>query len=177
MYDPDAQAELLDDQIVSLAPVGARPVGPPARLVLLVGGFSALASPGPPSGDDVIAVAGWYVATAITDCPPLAAIYRDGSLPEVRGDADSLAFCRRSGVLYASQSGLDQRANAGITAVPATVVIGVIVPLQLEIVGGESTEVVVLGRLVEPGAACPATVRAACRPELLVDHIAWTPDG
>jgi len=48
------------------------------------------------------AVAGWYVATDIVDCPPRAAIERTGSLLEIRGDADALAFCERSGVLYAS---------------------------------------------------------------------------
>jgi hypothetical protein len=127
--------------------------------------------------DEEFAIAGWYATTAISDCPPLAAIYRDGSLPDVRGDADTLAFCDRTGVLYASPSGLDQRANAELTSVPVTVVIGVIVPLQLEVVGGQSTQVVVLGRFVEPGAACAATVPTGCRRELLVDHIAWTADG
>jgi hypothetical protein len=127
--------------------------------------------------DEEFAIAGWYIPTAITDCPPLAAIYRDGSLPDVRGDADTLAFCRRSGVLYASPSGLDQRSDATVTSVPVTVVIGVIMPLELEIVGSQSMQAVVLGRFVEPGAACTITVPTACRRELLVDHVAWTADG
>jgi hypothetical protein len=118
--------------------------------------------------DDVIAVAGWYVATAITDCPPLAAIYREGSLPEVRGDADELAFCVRSGVLFAS------RPDAGVPSVTVTVVVGVVVPPKLEMIGTDATEVVVVGRFVESGDGCGAP--AGCRRELLVDHVAWTPD-
>src|SRR6476619_6068001 len=46
--------------------------------------------------DDITAIAGWYVATAITDCPPLAAIYREGAPQELSGGADYWAFCDRS---------------------------------------------------------------------------------
>lgn len=118
--------------------------------------------------DDVIAIAGWYVATAITDCPRLAAIYRQGSLPEVRGDADEWAFCKRSGVLYASQS-----RGAELPGVPVTIVVGVVVPPELEVIGAEATEVVVVGRFSEPGDGCRAP--GGCRRELVVDHVAWTP--
>jgi hypothetical protein len=123
--------------------------------------------------DDVIAVAGWYVATAITDCPPLAAIYREGSLPEVRGDADEWAFCDRFGVLYASRPDLDESPpSAGLAAVAVTLVVGVVVPPELEVIGADATEVVVVGRFVEPGDGC--RVRLGCRRELVVDHVAWT---
>src|SRR5689334_8508117 len=57
--------------------------------------------PGLLGEDQVIALSGWYIATGVANCPPLAAIYRDGALPYLRGDADTLAFCERSGVLYA----------------------------------------------------------------------------
>lgn len=125
--------------------------------------------------DDVIAVSGWYVATAITDCPPLAAIYREGSLPEVRGDVDTWAFCVRSGVLYASRPDVenDRSEVARPSAVAATVVVGVVVPRQLEMIGSDATEVVVVGRFVESGGDCD--VSPGCGPELLIDHVAWTP--
>lgn len=125
--------------------------------------------------DDVIAVAGWYVATAITDCPPLAAIYRQGSLPEVRGDADVSAFCDRSGVLYASPPDIQDSWSGvvGLHVVGVTIVVGVIVPPALEIIGSDPTEVVVVGRLVESGDGCGDP--ANCQRELVVDHVAWTP--
>jgi hypothetical protein len=119
--------------------------------------------------DEVVVVVGWYVATAITDCPPLAAIYREASLPEIRDDVDEWAFCNRSGVLYASRP--DD--NAGPSAVAVKLQIGVLVPKELEIIGADATQVVVVGRFVESGDGC--RVRAGCRRELVVDHVAWTP--
>jgi hypothetical protein len=124
--------------------------------------------------DDVVAISGWYAPLAITDCPPLAAIYRDGALPYLRGDTDPLAFCVRSGVLYASAPDGPQGDSAGgPSEVAATFVVGVIAPLRLEQVGADATEVVILGRFVEPsGRSCRATT---CARVLLVDHVAWTP--
>ena len=124
--------------------------------------------------DTPIAVAGWYTTTAITDCPPLAAIYRAAALPEVRGDADEAAFCDRSGVLYASRPQLDGGLPAddladnrpwelGLPAVAVTLVIGVVVPQELEIIGADPTPVVVVGRFVESGDAR----------ELVVDYLGW----
>jgi hypothetical protein len=132
--------------------------------------------------DTPVAVTGWYVATAITDCPPLAAIYRAGSLPDVRGDADELAFCERSGVLYASRPELteglpknnleDNRStDAGPPAVATTLVVGVVVPPELEMIGADATQVVVIGRFIESGGVCP--VPAGCVRELVVDYVAW----
>lgn len=135
--------------------------------------------------DDVIALAGWYVATALTDCPPLAAIYREGALPEIRGDADTWAFCVRSGVLYASRPDLDERLptnnlnednrsnNGGLPSVAVTLAVGVVAPPELEMIGADATEVVVVGRFVEVGDGCGGP--AGCRRELVVDHVAWTP--
>jgi hypothetical protein len=126
--------------------------------------------------DSVIAIAGWYVPTAITDCPPLAAIYRDGALPYVRGDADTLAFCVRTGMLYPSQPDLASDATPDVvpTGVEVEVVVGVIMPRELEAVGTDPTQVVVLGRFGKVNEGC-GTTGIGCRRELLLDHVAWTP--
>ncbi|HEY8239450.1 MAG TPA: hypothetical protein VIF63_08445 [Candidatus Limnocylindrales bacterium] len=120
--------------------------------------------------DEIVAIAGWYVPTAITDCPALAAIYRDGALPYLRGDRDKLAFCVRSGVLYPSRPDL---ANVAATGVAVTVVVGVVMPLELEIVDAQATQVVVLGRFSKSSDGC--RVGIGCSRELLVDHVGWTP--
>lgn len=132
--------------------------------------------------DTVVAIAGWYVATSITDCPPLAAIYRLGSLPEIRG-GDPLAYCHRHGVLYASRPDLEERLptnnlednrakDAGLPAVAATLVIGVLVPPELEVIGADATPVVVLAHFT-PSGGCRGP---RCARELVVDHLAWA-DG
>jgi hypothetical protein len=132
--------------------------------------------------DTPIAVAGWYVATAIADCPPLAALYRTASLPELRGDADEYAFCVRSGVLYASRLDFNVRLamdhlegnrsrEAGLPAVAVTLEVGVVVPPELELIGGDATPVVVVGHFVHSGGGCG--VPAGCARELVVDHLAW----
>jgi hypothetical protein len=124
--------------------------------------------------DEIVVLTGWYVPTAITDCPRLPAIYREAALPNLRGDVDTLAFCVRSGFLSVARPDLREFRfdPAGRQAIPATLVIGVIAPLRIETVGTEPTEVVVLGRLVERGAGCrPA---GSCGRELLIDHVAWT---
>jgi hypothetical protein len=125
--------------------------------------------------DHVLAIAGWYVPTAITDCPPLPALYHAGSLPYLRGDTDTYAFCVRSGVLYDTKPATsieDKRATSGISAIPATVVSGVIMPMDLELAESDGMEVVVLGRFIPSGDAC--TAEAVCQRELLVDYLAWT---
>lgn len=123
--------------------------------------------------DDVLVVSGWFVPTAVNDCPPIAAIYRDGALPNVRGDADELVFCVRSGVLHATSPDDDGRLpHAGLSSIPASLVVGVIAPRELEIVGSGATEVVVLGRLVPTGDGCGTS--AGCGRELVIDHVAWT---
>jgi hypothetical protein len=124
--------------------------------------------------DNAIAIAGWYVTTSITDCPPMDAIYRNGALPYLRGDADTATFCRRTGVLYAAPpDGQRGFRGAGLSAVKATVAIGVIVPLGLEAIGAEPTQVVIVGRFTTT--IDPCDVAGHCVRELVVDHIAWTP--
>jgi hypothetical protein len=133
--------------------------------------------------DEVLALTGWYLPTAVTDCPQLAAIYRDGQLPYVRGDRDKLAFCDRAGVLYASEPDLADRLptnnlednrskSAGLPAVAVSVVVGVIMPLALERPGADPSEVVVLGHFVDPGGGCQAP--AGCRRDLVVDYLGWS---
>jgi hypothetical protein len=171
----------VDGSTAAVAPEARRPEFPAQVVGLDVQRLDHL-EPAALGRDDVVAVAGWYVATAITDCPPLAALYRRGSLPEVRGDADEWAFCERSGLLYASRPELQDRMattnpedngprDAGLQAVAVTLVVGVVVPRELEMIGAAATPVVVVGRFVNSGEGCLAP--ADCRRDLVVDHLAW----
>jgi hypothetical protein len=158
---------------MAVTPVIPRPQ-PPGRVLGIEVRRLDDVEPGGLGRNDIVAVSGWYVPTAIDNCPPIAAIYRDGALPYVRGDADELAFCERSGVLYATQPDRDGRLqHAGLSAVPVSMVIGVIAPLELERIGSDMTEVVIIGRFVPSGDGCGTS--AGCRRELVIDHVAWTP--
>ncbi len=120
--------------------------------------------------DEVVAIAGWYVPTAITDCPPLAARYRDGSLRHVRDDAHRFTLCVRSGVLYPSRPDSSNVAPAGVAV---EFVVGVTMPRELEDVDTHATPVVVLGRFSKSSDGC--RVGVGCSRELVVDHLGWTP--
>ena len=157
-------AEVLDP--AAAAEPSPRPQ-PPAQVVGLDVHRLADAQGRATGRDEVIAIAGWYVPTAITNCPRLAAIYEDGSLPDVRGDADELVFCERFGVLYPSRPELGER----WPWVPVRLVVGILAPPELEVIGADATEVVLVGRLVESRDGCRAP--ALCL-ELVVDHVAWT---
>jgi hypothetical protein len=124
---------------------------------------------------DVMAVAGWYVATTITDCPPLSALYRTNPVPGLRANADEWAYCKRSGVLYASPPDVQDSwsGSAGLPAIAVTFVDGVIAPPELESIGTGATQVVVLGWFVETADGCGSSI--GCSRELLVGHVAWTP--
>jgi hypothetical protein len=124
--------------------------------------------------DDVVAVSGWYVPTAIGDCPT------------PRDEPESLASCDRTGALFASRPNLSadslrnlveevRARNAGRSAVAATLAIGVVAPPELEAAGTTATPVVVVGHFVKSGETCIG--RADCPRHLIVDHIAWTPSG
>ncbi|MEZ0239991.1 MAG: hypothetical protein ACAH65_04265 [Chloroflexota bacterium] len=172
---PDrATAEIPDPAAAAVATAVPRPQAPAKVLGLSVHRLDEV-EPYRLGRDDVIAVVGWYVATAITDCPPLAAFFRDGALPEVRPDIDSWAFCDRSGVLYASQPGPEVQAAAGVSAVAATLAIGVVAPPGFEVVGAAPKEVVVIGRFVPSGDPC--YVPFGCGREFVVDHVGWTAAG
>jgi hypothetical protein len=124
--------------------------------------------------DNVFAVAGWYVPTAITDCPSIDAAYRQTAPPELRAYFDQWAYCTRTGVLYASPPDVQDSwsGSAGLGAVAVQVGIGVVVPPELETIGAHATEVVVVGRF-GPSEACPDS--ATCDPKLLIDYVGWTP--
>lgn len=134
--------------------------------------------------DEEVAVAGWYSTTAITGCPALAAIYRDGQLPYVRGDKDKLAFCVRSGVMYAAEPApgvpaptsaprQGPAADPKMSRLDVTVAIGVVMPPDIEVIGASSTEIVVLGRFVPRRAGC--VFLGGCGRDFIVDYVAWTP--
>lgn len=158
--DPQAPGRVLGLEVTPLAQLEARQLG----------------------RDDVVALSGWYVATRITACPPLAEIYWEATLPDVR-TADWRVFCNRSGVLFASQPHLadnqpmssfeaTQSRNAGVSVVTAWLAIGIVVPPALEVVDLDSTAVVVVGRFVESADACP--VVQGCPRDLMIDRVAWT---
>lgn len=127
--------------------------------------------------DILSAVAGWYAATAIADCPPLAAAFRTTTVPELGNPVDEWRFCKRSGLFFASGPNLENShgMDAERPAIPATLAAGAVVPPQLEIIGTPATPVVVIGRFVNVDEACP--VPEGCRVGLFVDHVAWTPSG
>jgi hypothetical protein len=129
--------------------------------------------------DRVVAIAGWYVPTKVTDCPPLAAIYRQGSLPEIRG-GDPLAYCKRHGVLYAARPDLpnrlshnspddDPNATATTPGVATSLIVGVVVPPELETIGADATPVVVVAHFT-PKSGCRGP---GCAQELLIDYLGW----
>jgi hypothetical protein len=166
MTGAPAHRATADNPDATLAPTPSLP--PPVRPAQVIGlAVHRLADLQPRALGrfDVMAIAGWYVPTAITDCPAQAAIYRAGSLPELRHDTDALAYCVRFGVLYPTRPDPedDRSENARLNGVAVTIVVGVVVPAQLEVVGTGPTEVVIVGRFVGSGDT------------LLVDHVAWTP--
>jgi hypothetical protein len=134
--------------------------------------------------DSVVAVAGWYAPIVIADCPPLAALYIAGGHPNFGRFVDPYAFCARSGVFYAPRPEADAPVFIdtidgvgyripGLESVTASMVEGVVAPAGMESVGS-ATQVVVLGRFVYSENACGTA--AACR-ALLIDYVAWSPEG
>ena len=49
---------------------------------------------------------------------------------------------------------------------------GIVAPPELEVLGGEATPVVILGRLDDSGVDC--SIPARCGRALVVDHVAWS---
>jgi hypothetical protein len=156
--------------VASLPVQAAKPSRPPARALgfdvqRLVDVQRRVIARG-----EVIAVSGWYVATAITGCPPLDAIYRAADAPRVGVEWDSWAFCDRSGILFATQP--NDAVVARQLAVPVRVVPGVRMPPELQIIGRDATQVVVIAHFVEPSDGC--ATRSRCPDNLVVDYVAWT---
>jgi hypothetical protein len=133
-------------------------------------------------GDAAIALAGWYVATAMTACPPDSDIVRPGLIADLGVDADPRTFCARVGVLYATPPDArngsapnDAEDGAGpaaaLASVQATLTPGVVVPPELESVGMDATPVVFVGRLVDGSTVCYEPW--GCPAALLVDRVVW----
>jgi hypothetical protein len=157
---------------------------PPARaLGLEVHALDEL-DPGELDRNEVLAISGWYLATEITNCPPLADLLRETAGPAADGYVDSWRFCERSGVLFATQPMFkggqpanafeeNRSKNSGLPAIDVTVDEHVVMPAQLELIGGDATPVVVFGRFVEPDDRCHWPMD--CPYQLVVDQVAWTP--
>ena len=131
-------------------------------------------------GDTAIAVAGWYVATAMTACPTDAGPARPDLAAELGVDADPRTFCARVGVLYAAQpdgggpwktNRDDSAPGATLGSVEATLTPGMVVPPELEDVGHDATPVVFVGRLVDGSRVCWEPW--GCPAALLVDRVVW----
>jgi hypothetical protein len=136
------------------------------------------------NSDDVVAIAGWYLPLAVTNCPADVPSSEQGSQVQVRPGFDPWAYCERSGVLYAAQPGADGRVaptatdgggSSGPQSVSATLLHGVRLPADLEVVPAAAMRVVVLGHFVEASSAC--MLLGACPSELVVDYLAWTPEA
>ena len=175
---PDPSAAVAESLAESAAPVVLHPEYPSEVLGIDVQGLGDVRLARLDRGD-VIAIAGWYVPLAIVDCPRLTPVYGAAS-PSIRPGFDPWAYCDRSGVLYASRPNVEARELAistheprgdGPAAVPATVVVGVKLPLELERVGADPMPVVVLGHFVETSRAC--MLLGACPSELVVDYLGW----
>lgn len=133
--------------------------------------------------DDVVAIEGWYLPLATTDCPA-GVPSQQSPPPDILPGFDPWAYCERSGVLYAAQPGLNGRlvvptgatdAGNGPVAVSASLLHGVRLPVALEAVHPQPMEVVVLGHFVETSSAC--MLLGACPSQLVVDYLAWAPDA
>jgi hypothetical protein len=124
--------------------------------------------------DDVFAVVGWYVPTGMSDCPPLAAKFKASTSPATPGFGDAWAYCTRTGVLYASPPAAPDSwsGSAGLGAVGVSVATGVVMPSELELVGGDAIEVVVVAQFLDSGSCLRCA--APGPPLLLVDHVAWS---
>jgi len=132
---------------------------------------------------DVVAIEGWYLPLATTNCPA-GVPSQQSPPPRILPGFDPWAYCERSGVLYAVSPGPDGQLVApsatdhegtGPEAVSASLLHGVRLPASLEAVHPRAMEVVVLGHFVETSSAC--MLLGACPSELVVDYLAWAPDG
>jgi hypothetical protein len=124
--------------------------------------------------DDVVVIAGWYVATSVGDCPRVTIAQPDRPLAAFEHVPDPEAYCDRSGVLFDSRpSDTGPFGSSGFPVITTSLVHGVEVPAALEVVGAEPQQVVVVGRLVLGVNGCERV--DGCSRQLLVDHVAWTP--
>ncbi len=133
--------------------------------------------------DDVVAIEGWYLPLATTNCPA-GVPSQQSPPPEIQPGFDPWAYCERSGVLYAASPGVDGRllpatspdhGGIGPEAVSASLLHGVRLPAALETTHPVAMQVVLLGHFVESSSAC--MLLGACPSELVVDYLAWSPDA
>jgi hypothetical protein len=124
--------------------------------------------------DGVIAIVGWYTTTEITNCPSSVLQYQQSSYPAIATGDDVLAYCNRTGVMFASSPTIQDSwsGSPGLSAVAVTLTRGIVVPRELESVGTGVTEIVVVGEFKDPPGGCGSA--ADCLRTLVVDHVAWT---
>jgi len=156
-----SQSELATEQAPQLAPDY-----PSTVLGLEVRTLADLDQPGV-DGGPVIAVAGWYVAWPSLGCPTSYPVVRPGLVAELGVNADIRTFCDRSGVLIATP-------NPGAApALPVVLTPGVVVPPEVAAPDAAPAEVILVGRIHEPG---KRTFQATTTRQLVVNRVAWA-DG
>jgi hypothetical protein len=131
----------------------------------------------------VIAVAGWYVAWPSLGCPTSSGVERPGLVAELGVDADIRTFCDRSGVLVSTPNPAGSTNVGGANdhpygseaapALPVSLTPGVVVPPEVAAPDAAPSEVILVGRLEEPG---QRTFQATTARQLVVDRVAWA-DG
>jgi hypothetical protein len=135
--------------------------------------------------EQVVAVAGWYLAWPSLGCPTSRGVV-PGFVAELGVDADRRTFCDRSGLLVAIPNPAGSSTNVGGAndhpygssapqPLPVIVTPGVVLPAELSGTGAASApgQVILIGRLVERS---QPTDQASSGAQLLVDRVAWA-DG
>ncbi len=133
--------------------------------------------------DAVVAVAGWYMPSSKSNCPPTTDVAPRAYVAELGVVADRETFCARFGQLFpaaplAYGGPSDQtiwqavRRTNGLTTIAVAMTPGVVVPEAISVGGAfVAAPVVLVGRIVDPGSMCAAHV--GCPPELAVDRVVW----
>jgi hypothetical protein len=131
----------------------------------------------------VIAVAGWYVAWPSLGCPTSSGVDQPGLVAELGVDADIRTFCDRSGVLVPTPNPAGSTNVGGANdhpygsgaapALPVFLTPGAVVPPEVAAPDAAPTEVILVGRLEEPG---QRTFQATTARRLVVDRVVWA-DG
>jgi hypothetical protein len=128
----------------------------------------------------VVALAGWYVAWPSLGCPTSTKVDQPELVAELGVDADIRTFCDRSGVLVATPNPAGSMnvggANdqpyraAAVPALPVVLTPGVVVPAEVAATGAAPAEVILVGRIIDPGQrTSPATTER----QLVVDRVVW----
>lgn len=120
--------------------------------------------------DQVVAIAGWYLAHPVLGCPRSTAVELPG-VAELGVDTDLRTFCDRSGVLVATLSPAGSMNIGGAndhpygsgaaSALPVSVTPGAVLPDYLLDPGATLSRVVMVGRLL------------TSEHEMVVDRVVW----